>query len=154
MPALHRLRELFVTQFMDSFSEPPSRLTFDLDGFDDPAHGQQQLTMLHGYYKQNQHFPLIIPNAQTNQIVMIALRHGTAHASLGADEDLEYLIGHLRERWPDVDIEVRADAGFGVPAMYDVCERLGLWYTFGFTMYPGLKRASDDLQPFPRMCSG
>lgn len=56
--ALFRLRELFVTQFMDSFPEPPSRLTFDLDGFDDPAHGQQQLTMFHGYYKQNQDFPL------------------------------------------------------------------------------------------------
>lgn len=145
VPALHRLRELFVTQFIDSFSEPPARLTFDLDGFDDPAHGQQQLTMFHGYYRQNQYFPLIITNAETNLVVMIALRHGTAHASLGADEDLEYLIGRLRERWPDVDLEVRADSGFGVPAMYEVCERLGVWYTLGFCMYPGLKRASDEL---------
>lgn len=40
---------------------------------------------------------------------MVALRHGTAHAALGADEDLEFLVTKLRERWPDVDIEVRAD---------------------------------------------
>jgi hypothetical protein len=34
-----------------------------MDGFDDPAHGQQQLTLFHVYYQQNQYFPLIITNA-------------------------------------------------------------------------------------------
>ena len=138
-------RTLLVDQFLDSFATVPTRLTFDLDGFDDPAHGQQQLTMFHGYYGQNQYFPLIITNAETGLVAMIALRHGTAHAALGADEDLEYLIGRLRQRWPDVDIEVRADSGFGVPAMYEVCERLSVWYTFGFSMNSRLKQATDDL---------
>jgi hypothetical protein len=49
VPALHRLRELLVDQFLDSFDETPLRLTFDFDGFDDPAHGAQQLTLFHGY---------------------------------------------------------------------------------------------------------
>jgi hypothetical protein len=133
VPALHRLRELLVEQFLDSFDETPLRLTFDLDGFDDPAHGAQQLTLFHGYYGQNQYFPLIVTNAETDLVVMVALRHGTAHAALGADDDLEYLVTRLRQKWPDVDIEVRADSGFGVPQMYDVCERLGIWYTFAGT---------------------
>ena len=145
IPALFQLRELFVTQFLDSFDTPPARLIFDLDGFDDPAHGQQQLTLYHGYYRQSQYFPLILTNAETGLVVMIALRHGTAHASLGADDDLEYLITRLRQRWPDVDIEFRADAGFSVPAMYEVCERLGVWYTFGFSMNSRLKQASEEL---------
>ena len=106
--ALFRLRELLVDQFLEAFDEEPRRLTFDLDGFDDPAHGAQQLTLFHGYYKQNQYFPLIITNAETDLTVMVALRHGTAHAALGADEDLEYLVTRLRQKWPDVDIEVRA----------------------------------------------
>lgn len=143
--ALFRLRELLVDQFLEAFDEPPARLTFDLDGFDDPAHGAQQLTLFHGYYGQNQYFPLIITNADTGLVVMVALRHGTAHAALGADEDLEYLVMRLREKWPDVDIEVRADSGFGVPRMYEVCERLGIWYTFGIGMNSRLKQASDDL---------
>jgi hypothetical protein len=145
VPALHRLRELLVEQFLDSFDEPPLRLTFDLDGFDDPAHGAQQLTLFHGYYGQNQYFPLIVTNAETDLVVMVALRHGTAHAALGADDDLEYLVTRLRQKWPDVDIEVRADSGFGVPRMYDVCERLGIWYTFGIGMNSRLKQESDDL---------
>jgi hypothetical protein len=143
--ALFRLRELLVDQFLESFDKPPSRLTFDLDGFDDPAHGAQQLTLFHGYYGQNQYFPLIITNADTGLVVMVALRHGTAHAALGADEDLEYLVTRLRQKWPDVDIEVRADSGFGVPRMYAVCERLGIWYTFGIGMNSRLKQASDEL---------
>ncbi len=73
---LFRLREWMVDQFLDSFKTPPMRLTFDLDGFDDPAHGNQQLTLFDGYRKQNQYFPLIITNAETGLVVMIAL--GTA----------------------------------------------------------------------------
>lgn len=142
---LFRLRELLVDQFLEAFDEEPRRLTFDLDGFDDPAHGAQQLTLFHGYYGQNQYFPLIITNAETDLTVMVALRHGTAHAALGADEDLEYLVTRLREKWPDVDIEVRADSGFGVPRMYEVCERLGIWYTFGIGMNSRLKQESDEL---------
>ncbi len=143
--ALNELREWMVKQFLDSFQTPPTRLLFDLDGFDDPAHGEQQLTLFDGYRKQNQYFPLIITNAETGLVVMIALRHGTAHAALGADDDLEFLVQRIRARWPDVDIEVRADSGFGVPRMYQVCERLGLWYTFGIGMNPRLKRESHDL---------
>ena len=143
--SLFRLRELFVDQFLDSFDTPPARLTLDLDGFDDPAHGEQQLTLFHGYYKQNQYFPLIITHAETGQVVLVSLRHGTAHAALGADDDLEFVITKLRQRWPDVDVEVRADSGFGVPAMYEVCERLHVWYTFGIGMNARLKRESEEL---------
>lgn len=145
IPSLFRLRELFVDEFLNAFDEPPRELTFDLDGFDDPAHGEQQLTLFHGYYKQNQYFPLIITNAETDLTAMIALRHGTAHAALGADDDLEYLINRLRQLWPDVHIHVRADSGFGVPNMYQVCERLNVSYTLGFSMNSRLKRESDAL---------
>lgn len=145
IPSLVRLREMMVDQFLDSFKTPPTRLVLDMDGFDDPAHGRQQLTLFHGYYKQNQYFPLIITNAETGLVVFLSLRHGTAHASLGADEDLEFVITRIRERWPDVDIEVRADSGFGVPAMYDVCERLNVWYTFGFQVNSRVKSNSEAL---------
>jgi hypothetical protein len=145
IPSLFRLRELMVDQFLDAFDVPPPRLTFDMDGFDDPAHGKQQLTLFHAHYDQNQYFPLIITNAETGLVVFLSLRHGTAHSSLGADEDLEFVIAKVRQRWPDVDIEVRGDSGFGVPKMYEVCERLNVWYTFGFQMNPRVKAASDEL---------
>ena len=57
----------------------------------------------------------------------------------------ERLAKRLRAVWPDVDIEFRGDSGFAVPAMYDVCERLRIWYTFGLKLNPVLKRNSRDL---------
>ncbi len=64
---LFRLREWMVDQFLDSFKTPPTRLTFNLDGFDDPSHGNQQLTLFDGYHKQNQYFPLIITNREQKE---------------------------------------------------------------------------------------
>jgi hypothetical protein len=42
--SLNRLRDVLIDQFLDSFDEPPRRLTFDIDTVDDPTHGDQQLT--------------------------------------------------------------------------------------------------------------
>jgi hypothetical protein len=131
--SLKRLRDVFIDQFIASFATPPDELLFDLDAVDDPTHGHQQLTLFHGYYEQYQYFPLLITCANNDLLVMASLRPGTVHAALGADDDLEYLVRRLRAVWPEVRIEARGDAGFGVPAMYEVCERLGLTYTFGLS---------------------
>jgi hypothetical protein len=44
-----------------------------------------------------------------------------------------------------VRIHLRGDSGFGVPAMYDVCERLEVDYTLGMGMNVRLKKYSDSL---------
>ncbi len=93
---LFRLRSTLIDQFIASFEEPPSRLLFDLDAFDDPAHGQQQLSLFHGFYRQSQYLPLAITSAETDLVVSISLRHGTAKACLGADADLKFLVHRLR----------------------------------------------------------
>jgi hypothetical protein len=143
--SLWRLRDVLMDQFLASFAATPHRLTFDIDPFDDPTHGQQQLTFYHGYYEQYQYQPRLITCAQNDLAVMACLLHGTAHAALGADDDLEYLVGRLREKWPDVVIELRGDSGMAVPTMYDVCERLGVQYTFGLRLNPVLQRQSESL---------
>jgi hypothetical protein len=143
--SLKRLRQVFVDQFIASFAQPPLSLTFDLDAVDDPTHGSQQLTLFHAFYEQYQYLPLVITSAETEQVVMVSLRHGTATASLGADDDLEYLVRRVRAAWPNVRIRVRGDGGFGNPSMYEVCERLEITYTFGLSTNAVLQRASEEL---------
>jgi hypothetical protein len=145
IPSLNRLRDLFIDQFIAAFPTPPRRLTFDLDAVDDPAHGHQQLTLWHGYYDQNQYLPLFITCPDNDLFVMLSLRPGNVHASLGADDDLEYLVQRLRQVWPDVVLAVRGDSAFGNPKMYAVCERLRLLYTFGLTANPVLQRQVEPL---------
>jgi len=143
--ALRRLRDVFIDQFVASFASPPRHLTFDLDAVDDPAHGEQQLVLFHGYFDQYQYFPSFITSADNDQAVVLSLRPGAVHAALGADDDLEHLVRRLRRAWPDVHIHVRGDCGYGVPWMYAVCERLGIDYTFGIGGNPALKRHSEAL---------
>jgi hypothetical protein len=145
VPALQRLRDMLIDQFLDSFQEPPRRLTFDIDTFDDPTHGQQQLTFFHGYYDQYQYQPRLITCAQNDLVVMMCLLYGSAHAALGADDDVKYLVGRVRQKWPDVVIEIRGDSGMAVPAMYEECERLRVEYTFGLGMNSVLKSRSEEL---------
>jgi hypothetical protein len=145
IPSLKRLRDVFIDQFIRSFATPPKHLTFDLDAVDDPAHGEQQLVLFHGYFDQYQYFPSFITCADNDQTVVLSLRPGAVHAALGADDDLEYLVRRLRQAWPGVHIHVRGDAGYGVPWMYRVCERLSIDYTFGIAANSVLKKLSESL---------
>jgi hypothetical protein len=142
---LWRLRDVFVDLFIQSFEKPPGHLTFDIDAFDDPAHGQQQLIMFHGYYEQFQYLPIAVTCAENDMAPLVGLRHGTCDAFLGVDNDLRYLVGRLRALWPDVHVHVRGDSGLGVPLMYDVCRELRLSYTFGIGVNARLRAMSDGL---------
>jgi hypothetical protein len=139
-----RLQDVLIDQFIGSFEQPPLQLTLDIDTFDDPTHGQQQLTFFHGYYDQYQYQPRVITCAENDLVLAVCLLHGSAHAALGADDDLQYVVSRLRQAWPGVRIRLRADSGLGVPAMYDGCERLEIDYTIGIRMNATLKRLTES----------
>ncbi len=139
------LQDMFLDQFIASFAEPPRFLTLDIDPFDDPTHGQQHLSFYHGYYEQHQYLPRVITCAENDLVLTVCLLHGTAHATLGAQDDLAYVVGRLRQAWPDVRIHLRGDSGFGTPTMYEACEKLNVDYTLGIGMNARLKKESDSL---------
>jgi Transposase DDE domain group 1 len=143
--SLKRLRDVLIDQFLASFAEPPSYLTFDFDAVDDPAHGAQQLVLFHGFYEQYQYLPLVVTCAQNDHIVLLSLRPGSVHAALGADDDLDYLVRRIRAVWPNVVIHIRGDAGFGMPWMLTKSEQLGVEYSFGLASNAVLKRRSEAL---------
>jgi hypothetical protein len=145
IPSLKRLRDVLIDQFLASFAEPPAYLTFDFDAVDDPAPGEQQLVLFHGFYEQYQYLPLVVSCAENDQIVLLSLRPGRVHAALGADDDLEYLVRRIRAVWPGVVIHIRGDAGFGMPWMLTMSERLGVDYSYGLASNAVLKRRSEAL---------
>jgi Transposase DDE domain group 1 len=58
---------------------------------------------------------------------------------------LRRLVGGLREAWPEVEVELRADADFAVPALYDYCEQESITYTVGLVSNPRLEGMAEDL---------
>jgi Transposase DDE domain group 1 len=133
------VRQVFVDHFIASFAQPPLSLTFDLDAVDDTTHGSQQLTLFHAFYEQYQYLPLVITCAENDQIVMVSLRHGTAAASLGADDDLEFLVTRVRAVWPNVRIRVRGDGGLPL-----ACRARPFWLQ-GATSSPTRRRCHVPL---------
>jgi Transposase DDE domain group 1 len=150
IPMLHELVGFLVRTGIERLKEKnggtlPDSVTLDLDATDDPAHGDQQLVLFHGYYGQYQYFPLVISEPTTKHAFLVWLRPGTVHAALGADDDLLKVVNALRAERPDVRIHVRGDAAFGMPWMYQACEGNDLTYTLGFSANPRLKRLTDGL---------
>jgi hypothetical protein len=122
---LLRLEELEATQFAAAFSQAPLRLTLDMDTYDDPTYGDQQLSFWHDHYQQYQYQVRTITCAENDLVAVSCLLYGSAHAALGAADDLRRVVEAIRARFPDVHVRFRADNGFGVPTIFDACEESG-----------------------------
>jgi hypothetical protein len=138
------LGELYLTE--RSKGGAPERVLLDFDATDDPVHGDQEGAYYHGYYRERILHPLVVFDGDTGQLVTALLRYGNTHASRGALSILKRIVGRLREAWGQgLHIEIRADAGFAVPEIYDYCEKEGIGYTIGLISNPRLEEIAKDL---------
>jgi hypothetical protein len=131
----------------------PSKVLLDFDSTDDPAHGEQEGVRYHGYFGQHMYHPLLVFDGDTGQFVSAVLRPGNAHAGHGALSVLKRLVGRLREAWPGVRIEIRADAGFALPAVYEYCEAEDIYYTIGLVPNPRLEALAASLVKLAEVAS-
>ncbi len=123
----------------------PRRILLDIDSTDDPTHGHQEGTAYHGYYEQYMYHPLLVFDGDTHQLITALLRPGTAHASRGVLSVLRVLVRTLRQRWPEVAIELRSDSGCAIPAIYRFCEREHVTYTIGLITNSTLQEVAAPL---------
>lgn len=123
----------------------PEKILLDFDSTDDPTHGEQEGSYYHGYYKQHMYHPLLVFDGESGHLICALLRYGNTHGSNSAVALLKRIVGRLRNRWPEVEIELRADAGFAVPTLYDYCEREGITYTVGLITNSRLEELAEDL---------
>ena len=123
----------------------PKKVLLDFDATADPTHGDQEGSYYHGYYEQHMYHPLLVFDGESGHLITALLRAGNTHASNCSVALLKRLVCGLREWWPAVEIEIRADAGFAVPAHYDYCEAEGITYTVGLITNPRLEELACDL---------
>ena len=109
----------------------PARIVLDLDGTDDPAHGEQEGVRYHGYYRQHMYHPLLVFDGETGHLITAVLRPGNVHGSRFVVLVLRRLLRKVRAAWPDMPVELRADSGFAVPRLYAWCEANAVAYTIG-----------------------
>jgi hypothetical protein len=99
----------------------------------------------HGYFREHIYHPLLVFDGDTGQLITAVLRAGNTHASRSTVAILRRIVGLLRSTWPDVEVELRADAGFAVPAVYEYCEAQGIAYTIALITNSRLEEMAASL---------
>jgi hypothetical protein len=123
----------------------PTRILLDLDGTDDPVHGEQEGARYHGFYGQHMYHPLLVFDGDTGQLITAVLRPGNAHASRFVVVVLRRLLARLRAAWPTITVDIRADSGFASPRLYRWCEAQQVGYTIGLVPNAVLERLAAPL---------
>ena len=130
------IETLFVELFVEAHARPPQRIVLDLDATDDPIHGHQEGRFFHGYYDGYCYLPLYIFCG--GPLLAAKIRRSNIDVSAGSVEEVERIVGHIRERWPRVRVLLRADSGFAREALMAWCEANGVDYLFGLARNPRL----------------
>lgn len=129
---LWEMSEVLVELFVRGHrGKAPKSIVIDFDATDDPAHGQQEFEFFHGYYGRHCFLPLLAFASADDgpaELVAAILRPGNVHAGHGAAALLKRLAKRLRDVFPHTEIVFRADAGFALPEVYEVCESQDLRY--------------------------
>jgi len=131
----------FVDVFLDAYETPPKEIVLDLDATDDPLHGKQEGHFFHGYYGCYCYLPLYI--FAGSHLLLARLRPSNIDASAGSVEELERIVGQIRERWPEIPIIVRGDSGFAHNDIMTWCESNGIDYLFGLQKNAKLEKAIE-----------
>ena len=139
------MRSRLLEGFINRYTTAPEEIVLDIDGWDDPTHGDQQLSFFHGYYRQQMYFPVLINEARSGYPLVLQLRAGNSHPGKGVAGILRWVFWRLKRAFPGVRIVLRADAGFALPEILHVCERSGVKYVIGFSRNAVTARKIADL---------
>ncbi len=101
------------------------KIVLDLDSSESPVYGEQEGSAYNGYFGSKCYHPLFCFN-QFGDCLKAKLRPGNVHS---ADAWLEFIEPVLRNYISKgFKVTFRADAAFGIPELYELCEELGVEY--------------------------
>ena len=127
-----------VDAFVSAHDTAPEEIILDLDATDDPIHGQQEGRFFHGYYRHYCYLPLYIFCGE--HLLCARLRQSNIDAAAGSEDELERIVGQIRQSWPDVSIIIRADSGFCRDGLLTWCEARQVGYVIGLAKNNRLKK--------------
>lgn len=108
------------------------RITIDLDGSEDPTHGQQPFAFFNGYYDSWCYVPLFgflsIDDLPEQHLFFARLRPGTGPEGHCVRALLRRVVPLLRQRFSKAEIVVRLDAGFASSELFALLDELEVGY--------------------------
>jgi len=137
------VEQFLVDLFIQTRREKPERLILDVDTTCDVVHGQQEGRFFNGFYDEYCYLPLYVFCGAS--LLSARLKSSEEDAAAGTVQDLERIVGHLRQAWPEVEIWVRADSGFARDEIMSWCEEQPqVQYVLGFARNSRLASMIDS----------
>lgn len=132
------IMSILIDVFIESFGRkhPTEPLVLDIDATADPAHGDQERNFFNGFYDCHCFLPLFVFCG--DHLLFSWLRPSSRGAAYKARATIAFIVTRLRERWPEVEIVIRGDAGFATPRILDWCDANGVDYVIGMQKNPRL----------------
>ncbi len=118
LPDLYRIGLAVLEIFIESYDQPPKKLTIDIDDTDDPTHGAQQLTLFHAYYDEYCYLPVHLYEGESGKLITTLLRPGRRMRGREAAAILKRVLDHLIMVWPKTKITLRGDSHFSTPEVH------------------------------------
>jgi hypothetical protein len=133
-----KIDHLLVDLFLESHTRRPRRIVLDLDSTDIPLHGHQERRFFHGYYNSYCYLPLYIFTG--DHLLCARLRPADQDGAAGAVSEVGRIVSQIRQRWPQVEIVVRADSGFCREELMNWCEGNQVDYIVGLARNERLRK--------------
>jgi hypothetical protein len=146
---LLRMGKALARQVITQLPKGTRRVILDVDASDDPCHGQQEFEFFNKHYDCHCYLPLylfVTDESGRQRLLSILLRPGKAGSTLGLTGLLRQAVSLIRERFPAIEIVLRADAGFGCDKVLRLCDRLRIDYVLGLAQNPRLQKLSTSCQ--------
>ena len=145
-PDPKEIEKAFVEIFLASYKKPPREIVLDMDVTDDQVHGNQEGAFFNPYYKGVCYAPLYIFCG--HHLLVAKLRSSNVDPAESALEELQRIIGLIREKWQDTQIIIRGDSAYSREDIMAWCEeQQRIDYILAMATNSQLKlRASDIIE--------
>ena len=100
-------------------------IVLDIDSSESPVYGHQEGSAYNGYFESKCYHPIFCFN-QYGDCLKAKLRPGNVHSADGYLEFIEPVLRNYVSK--GFKVTLRADAAFGIPKLYELCEDLGVDY--------------------------
>ena len=139
---LNQLNQRYLDQYYGQKSI--DTVVIDLDSTHCDTFGKQEGSDFNHHYRTFGYHPLVAFDAVTGLFLKAQLRKGNVYTSTNVVGFLEPILQHLTEDLHVSHILIRADSGFAVPALYELCEFYSVKYIIRLKANAILNRVAES----------
>lgn len=145
---LVRMGRALASCVVDQLPSGTKQVVIDIDAMEDPCHGQQEFEFFNAFYDSHCFLPLLlyVTDETGRQRLMAVLLRSGKPGNAGVHGLIRRAVSILRERFPNLEIVLRADAGFGNDKVLRLCGDLKLSYVLGLSGNRRLHTLSTSTQ--------